>query len=97
MRLQWLWYLQHRVGLQQPLPNRGVVFAGGAGGGVVEQDLLGGLSLACATLPRDQDALVSPLRAQRPVRVIRKGKAEREGEVGHRLDEVLKERGETFQ
>lgn len=81
--------------MEQPLPNGGVVLARGAGGGVVQQDLLGGLRLAGATLPRDQDALVPPLGAQRAVGVICKGKAGKEGEGG-KVNVIPRKGGKAF-
>lgn len=70
-------YLQDGVGLQQPVLDGLDLLAGGAGDSVVLQDLLGGLGLAGAALPRDEDALVPPLGAQRAVRVVRDGVAGR--------------------
>lgn len=42
----------------------------GAGDGVVEEDLLGGLCFTCSTLTRYENALVLPLSAHGPVSVV---------------------------
>lgn len=63
-------YLQNRVGLQQAVPERTHAVSDRAGSGVVLEDLLGGLSLPCSALPRDQDTLVPPLSPHGPVCVV---------------------------
>lgn len=63
-------YLEHRVGLQKAVFDSLHLLAGWTGDGVVLQDLLGCLGLPGSALPRDEDALVLPLRPHGAVRVI---------------------------
>lgn len=64
-------HLQDWVGLQQAVFHQLNLLAGRTRDGVVLQDLLGGLGLSRAALPRDEDALVLSFRPQGAVRVVR--------------------------
>ena len=74
-------HLQYGVGLQQPVLDGLHLVTGGAGNGVVLQDLLGGLRLARPALARDQDALIPALRAHGAIRVVRRGVAVEGGDM----------------
>lgn len=63
-------HLQHWVRLQQAVFDGLHMLTGWTGDSIVLQDLLGRLSLASSALPRDQDALVLPLRPHGSVRVV---------------------------